>query len=411
MTIPMIAMDASSTNAIEYEIFVPGRICLFGEHSDWAGMYRRPSSACASNHQVEDIPTGLCLIAGTNQGLFAKVRAHPDKLVLTCTLNHSCNDVGVGSGAHVHTNTNITNTNNHHHHHHHHNSNNDANETSKLELDINDLLSEATSTSLFSYIAGVAYQIRTVYPSVGGIVMNNYKTTLPVKKGLSSSAAICVLTARAYSQCYGLNFTKRQEMEFAYLGETTTPSKCGRMDQGCAYGAGKPIVMEFNGNDLHVVEDIILGAPIHLLMVDLASVKNTPAILRDLQMAYPIPTTDIHRGVHQLLGPINHDIMKRALAALQQGNPKAVGELMTLAQDQFDTYAMPASPTHLTSPVLHKVLQHPALQPHVYGGKGVGSQGDGSAQFIAKSQKDQLRAIDIIEKDFGMHCLPLTLGQ
>ena len=112
-----------------------------------------------------------------------------------------------------------------------------------------------------------------------------------------------------------------------------------------------------------------------------------------------------------MLGPINHDIMKRALAALQQGNPKVVGELMTLAQDQFDTYAMPASPTHLTSPVLHKVLQHPALQPHVYGGKGVGSQGDGSAQFIAKSQKDQLRAIDIIEKDFGMHCLPLTLGQ
>ena len=21
-------------------LFVPGRICLFGEHSDWAGMYR-----------------------------------------------------------------------------------------------------------------------------------------------------------------------------------------------------------------------------------------------------------------------------------------------------------------------------------------------------------------------------------
>lgn len=23
------------------KIFVPGRICLFGEHSDWAGGYRR----------------------------------------------------------------------------------------------------------------------------------------------------------------------------------------------------------------------------------------------------------------------------------------------------------------------------------------------------------------------------------
>ncbi|MBD0346877.1 MAG: hypothetical protein ICV63_19035, partial [Coleofasciculus sp. Co-bin14] len=23
------------------KIFVPGRLCLFGEHSDWAGGYRR----------------------------------------------------------------------------------------------------------------------------------------------------------------------------------------------------------------------------------------------------------------------------------------------------------------------------------------------------------------------------------
>jgi galactokinase len=23
------------------KLFVPGRICLFGEHSDWAGGYRR----------------------------------------------------------------------------------------------------------------------------------------------------------------------------------------------------------------------------------------------------------------------------------------------------------------------------------------------------------------------------------
>ncbi|MEC8840337.1 MAG: galactokinase family protein, partial [Candidatus Poribacteria bacterium] len=26
---------------VTVKIFVPGRICLFGEHSDWAGGYRR----------------------------------------------------------------------------------------------------------------------------------------------------------------------------------------------------------------------------------------------------------------------------------------------------------------------------------------------------------------------------------
>jgi len=30
-----------------FEFFVPGRVCLFGEHSDWAGGHRRTNSALA----------------------------------------------------------------------------------------------------------------------------------------------------------------------------------------------------------------------------------------------------------------------------------------------------------------------------------------------------------------------------
>ena len=39
-------------------LFVPGRICLFGEHSDWAGGYRRLNA---------DIEKGYTLICGTDQ--------------------------------------------------------------------------------------------------------------------------------------------------------------------------------------------------------------------------------------------------------------------------------------------------------------------------------------------------------
>ena len=59
------------------------------------------------------------------------------------------------------------------------------------------LLKEAQSGSFWSYMAGVAYQALTRY-HVRGLVVNNYMTDLPIKKGLSSSAAICVLTARVY---------------------------------------------------------------------------------------------------------------------------------------------------------------------------------------------------------------------
>ena len=42
------------------ELFVPGRLCLFGEHSDWAGGWRR---------ERPELFPGLCLVAGTDQGL------------------------------------------------------------------------------------------------------------------------------------------------------------------------------------------------------------------------------------------------------------------------------------------------------------------------------------------------------
>ena len=320
------------------------------------------------------IPVGKCLISGTNQGLYARVSKCSDRLVILSTLDHGEQVV-----------------------------------QADIALTDEALLSEATSNSVWSYICGVAFQMRKKFPHLGGIVLDNYKTTLPVKKGLSSSAAVCVLTARAFNELYQLNLTKRDEMEFAFLGETTTPSKCGRMDQGCAYGP-KPILMTIDGDDLQVDEHVEIGGPIHLILVDLCASKNTPAILRDLQRSYPQPSCEVTRGVHKLLGQINHAIMDEALEALRKGCAKSVGRIMTRAQHEFDKYAIPSSPDHLTSPVLHKLLAHQPLQHHVHGGKGVGSQGDGSAQFVAKSRADQERAIRLIETDFGMSCLPLTIG-
>lgn len=61
------------------KLFVPGRICLFGEHSDWAGGYR------SINTEIEK---GYTLISGTNQGIYAEVNAHPTSLLLTSTTEH-----------------------------------------------------------------------------------------------------------------------------------------------------------------------------------------------------------------------------------------------------------------------------------------------------------------------------------
>jgi UTP-glucose-1-phosphate uridylyltransferase/mevalonate kinase len=343
-------------------IFVPGRICLFGEHSDWAGGYRRINA---------EIEKGYTLLTGTNQGIHAEVGPHPTALVLTSTTPD-----GQRHGPY------------------------------EIPMEARALLEEAQGGGFWSYIAGVAYQILTHY-HVRGLVIDNYQTDLPVKKGLSSSAAICVLTARAFNRVYDLKMTIRGEMELAYQGEITTPSRCGRMDQGCAYG-DRPILMTFDGDQLGV-EELQVPHDLHFVIVDLQAQKDTMEILARLNRSFPFAETETERGVQDLLGPINKRMVHQAVTALQAGDAQRLGALMVEAQAFFDRYAMPACPEELTAPVLHRVLNHEPLEPHIWGGKGVGSQGDGTAQFIARSQDDQRAVIEIIERDLGMACLTLTL--
>ncbi len=344
------------------KIFVPGRICLFGEHSDWAGGYRRINA---------EIEKGYTLICGTDQGIHAEVSPHPTSLILSTSAPD-----GQRIGPY------------------------------EIPMEPKTLLEEAGNGGFWSYAAGVAYQVITNY-RVRGLIIDNYQVDLPIKKGLSSSAAICVLTARAFNRVYDLKMTVRGEMELAYQGEITTPSRCGRMDQGCAFG-NRPVLMAFDGDRLDT-EELPVNTELHYILVDLQSKKDTVEILSKLNRSYPFAENDGERGVQELLGPINKRIVHQAIEALHAGNAEQLGTLMVEAQAFFDKYAAPACPEELTAPVLHKVLNYEPLKPHIWGGKGVGSQGDGTAQFLARSADDQQAVIEIIERDLKMPCLKLSL--
>ena len=343
------------------KLFVPGRICLFGEHSDWAGGHRR------SNAELE---RGYTLITSTNQGVYAEVKPHPNRLILKTTLSD-----GTRHGPY------------------------------SLPMERNALLAEAEKGEFFSYAAGVAYEILTNY-RVQGLEIDNYLTDLPVRKGLSSSAAISVLVARAFNRTYDLKLTTRGEMEYAYRGETTTPSRCGRMDQGCAYQ--RPILMTFDGDHIDV-KDFSVPHDMYLVIVDLGASKDTRLILSQLNHCYPFAESELEKNVQHYLGPLSAEITQQAYQALRDGDAEAVGKLMTSAQTEFDKHLIPACPSQLTAPVLHKVLNYEPIQPYIWGGKGVGSQGDGSAQFIVKDEASQQRVIEIIERDLEMSCLKLVI--
>jgi galactokinase len=94
---------------------------------------------------------------------------------------------------------------------------------------------------------------------------------------------------------------------------------------------------------------------------------------------------------------------------LKAADAAQLGTLMKEAQDNFDQFAIPACPEELEAPVLHRILNYPPLLPYIWGGKGVGSQGDGTAQFIARSKVDQENVVSIIENDLRLPCMQLTI--
>ena len=344
------------------ELEVPGRLCLFGEHSDWAGGYRSRNPGLSPGH---------CLVAGTDQSIVARVGPLEGRVLFSSTLPG-------------------------------------GEQRGPIEIECRpDALDRAAADGgFFSYAAGAAAEIVSV-ADVGGLRLEGVRSDLPIAKGLSSSAAVCVLVARAFNRLYSLELSLREEMEIAYRGERRTGSECGRMDQVCALGRD-PTLLTFDGEKLGV-EPVRSGRALWLLIVDLCGTKDTRRILHDLNRCFPDAPGARAASVREALGAVNADVVRRARAAVEKGDGDRLGHLMTEAQEIFDRDLAPVCP-ELRAPRLHQVLAHPDVRRLAFGGKGVGSQGDGCAQLVIRGPDEREELSQILERSLGMPSLPLTIG-
>lgn len=342
------------------ELFVPGRLCLLGEHSDWAGINRMMNAS---------IVPGCAIVTGIDQGIYATVEKS-ENFIIESDLECFCG------------------------------------EKYECEMDTERLRETASDGGFFSYVAGVASYINEHY-RVKGIHVKVTEMDLPIKSGLSSSAAICVLVARAFNKLYHLHLNTMGEMNIAYMGEQRTPSRCGRLDQACAYGV-TPICMTFDGNDISV-RPLALKRELHWVVADLNAHKDTVRILADLNKCFPFANNEQEQKVQEALGKDNKAFVDEAVKYIENGDAENLGRLMVRFQKNFDEKVAPACPTELASPILHSVLHDPEIPKYIFGCKGVGSQGDGTVQFLAKDEDSQRKLIKYLKEKRNMDAVPFTL--
>lgn len=343
------------------KLFVPGRLCLFGEHTDWAGHYRTMNA---------DIVPGAAIVTGIEQGIYAEVEKSSIFEVHSVApeMNSGWRDFA-------------------------------------CRMDEQELKRIARSGDFFCYCAGVASYMLQWY-KVGGVRINITEMTLPMKSGLSSSAAICVLVARAFNQLYNLNLNTMGEMNIAYVGELRTASRCGRLDQACAFGV-KPSLMTFDGDEVEV-QTINVKSHLYWVFADLCGQKDTIKILSSLNKAYPFASTEKERQLHSALGVQNQQFIAEALDCMARGDAERLGRLMTETEEVFNRQVAPLCPSELTSPRLKKILADEHIKQLTWGGKGVGSHGDGSVQFLARDEQTQQQLVEYLES-LGMPAYKLTI--
>ena len=238
---------------------------------------------------------------------------------------------------------------------------------------------------------------------------------LPVKKGLSSSAALCVAVAAAADIVAGMppstrslsaNLLKNLERtvegnlmryaNLAYIGERKILGvNCGQMDQyASAYGG---ILSIDCSSEPAKVDRLKMKATIPLVIGDTEQQKDTPRILAWLGERFKKKEKLFMEGVDGIVRIVSD--ARKELDKLDP-NLKKVGELMNqnqryLSQNLNVSGECPISPSNLDK------LVNAALDGGALGAKISGSGGGGCIVALCENEMQQNQVAQAMEKTGG----------
>lgn len=178
-------------------------------------------------------------------------------------------------------------------------------------------------------------------------------STIPIGRGLGSSAAIAIAIVRSLFAYYGQILSKQQLMALVHLAETYAHGNPSGIDMEAAY-SDRPIWFQKDSGALGPSRDpeipinpeesevskatggvprvlpLQIGLPTHLVIADSGRISDTRAAVAGIKEKYQLERKTTQQALDRL-GEITH----LAKVALANGNATLLGNTLNWAQDEL----------------------------------------------------------------------------
>ena len=218
-------------------------------------------------------------------------------------------------------------------------------------------------------------------PVAGGTL--SLESTLPMGRGFSSSAALCVAAARALSQ-------ELVDADFRQIADWATTAErdlvgiaCGALDP-LACAADAPLFIEWE-NEGGSPRKLTAGEPLHVVAGAFSRPRDAPGILRTLQALNAGDASSPDCSAVQTAIRTWAELARDGMRALEDGRAADLGGAMNAAQRVYETHLHDRLPA-LRAPGLVRVCAA-VRDAGALGAKFSGAGGDGSVVALANGSE------------------------